>query len=408
MPSDPVDSHIENLEATFRQVHGQAVATLARVFGDISLAEDAVQDAFVRAGRRWPVDGTPANPAGWIITTARNRAIDLGRRATRGRELNDQLRVEARTTSDPTESQDDQGPVADDQLRLIFTCCHPALKFEHRVALTLRLLGGLDVEEIARSFLVSESTMAKRLVRAKYKIKAAGIPYRIPAPDDLPGRLHAVLAVIYLIFNAGADDDRRSTLRADAIRLGRSLSDLLPDQPEVSGLLALMLLVEARMPARAVDGSSVLLRDQDRTQWDRALISEGHQIVHSCIRRNRPGPYQVQAAIQAVHCQALTYEETAWDQILTLYDQLFQMTPTPVVALNRAIAVGEVDGPEPALRVLDAIEPQLQGYHLFHATRGSLLSRLGRDSEAHAAFETALRFAELPADLAVLEQRAGY
>lgn len=395
-----------DVERVFREVYGQAVATLVRAFGDITLAEDAVQDAFVVASKRWPREGVPPNPAGWIVTTARHRAIDDLRRSTRGRELHNQIGATA-ATSGHLESEEwrNDGPVSDDQLRLIFTCCHPALRTEHQVALTLRLLGGLSVDEVARSFLVSEAAMAKRLVRAKYKIKAAGIPYRVPAHADLPDRLRSVLSVVYLIYNTGADDPQRTELRSDAIRLGRALSVLMPDEPEAAGLLALMLLSEARFPARTTGGSIVLLRDQDRTTWDRAMIDEGHSIVRDCVRRGRPGPFQLQAAIQAVHCNADTFEATNWREILTLYDHLLSVMPTPMVALNRAIAVAEVEGPESALRALDEIAPDLDGYHLLHAARGTTLRRLGRRDAAMAAFERAAALAVNEPDRRYLAQQ---
>ena len=377
------------VERVFRGVYGQAVATLVRVFGDITLAEDAVQDAFVVASDRWPSDGIPPNPAGWIITTARNRAIDVVRRAARGRELHEELGA----AGDPSTSLEEDSPVTDDQLRLIFTCCHPALRTEHQVALTLRLLGGLSVDEVARSFLVSQSTMAKRLVRAKYKIKAAKIPYRVPADADLPERLRSVLSVVYLIYNTGADDADRAALRSDAIRLARALVGLMPDEPEAAGLLALMLLSESRMPARIDDGALVLLRDQDRSRWDRALIEEGHTIVRACIRRDQPGPFQLQAAIQAVHCDAASFEATDWRQIVTLYDHLYTLMPTPVVALNRAIAIGEVEGPAATLAALDEITNDLENYHLLHATRGAMLRKLGQPLAAKAAYERAAELA---------------
>src|SRR5437867_6027151 len=334
------DRQETGVERVFREVYGQAVATLVRVFGDITLAEDAVQEAFVVASKRWPSEGIPPNPAGWIVTTARNRAIDDLRRSARGRELNEQLRApagssDAREVEDPAEG----GTVNDDRLRLIFTCCHPALRTEHHVALTLRLLGGLSVDEVARSFLVSESAMAKRLVRAKYKIKAAKIPYRVPAATDLPERLRSVLSVVYLIYNTGADDPERADLRNEAVRLARAVVELMPDEPEAAGLLALILLSESRMPAR-IEGAVVLLGDQDRTKWNRAMIEEGQAIVRDCIRRDQPGPFQLQAAIQAVHSNADSLEATDWSQIVTLYDHLFSVMPTPIVALNRAIAMG--------------------------------------------------------------------
>jgi RNA polymerase sigma-70 factor (ECF subfamily) len=281
------------VERVFRAAYGQAVATLVRIFGDITLAEDAVQEAFVVASDRWRRDGIPPNPAGWIVTTARNRAIDELRRSARGRALHDQLGVVAAASYGPgTGEWGEDGPVRDDQLRLIFTCCHPALRTEHHVALTLRLLGGLSVEEVARAFLVSEAAMAKRLLRAKYKIKAAKIPYRVPNEADLPERLRSVLSVLYLIYNTGLDSPERALLRSEAIRLARALVELLPDEPEAAGLLALLLLSESRVPARSAEGALVLLRDQDRTKWDRTMISEGHAIVRACIRRGQPGPFQ--------------------------------------------------------------------------------------------------------------------
>ena len=384
-------SEVSAVEHVFREAYGQAVATLVRIFGDITLAEDAVQEAFAVASRRWPSDGIPPNPAGWIVTTARNRAIDELRRSTRGRQLHEQLGA-VTSTSGEQELEGD-GRVKDDRLRLIFTCCHPALRTEHRVALTLRLLGGLSVEEVARSFLVSEQAMAKRLVRAKYKISAAKIPYRVPDQADLPERLRSVLSVLYLIYNTGLDDPERASLRREAIRLARALVELMPDEPEAAGLLALMLLSEARVPARTHEGELVLLRDQDRARWDRTLIDQGQAIVRGCIRRDQPGPYQLQAAIQAVHCAADSFDATDWRQIVTLYDHLNSIMPTPVVALNRAIAVAEVDGPGPALAQIDAIARKLDGYHLMHAARGTMLRRLGRRDDARAALGRAAELA---------------
>jgi RNA polymerase sigma-70 factor, ECF subfamily len=384
------------VERVFREAFGQAVATLVRIFGDITLAEDAVQEAFVVASDRWRRDGIPPNPPGWIVTTARNRAIDDLRRSARGRALLEQLGA----TEDASNGSGtgETGPVTDDQLRLIFTCCHPALRTEHRVALTLRLLGGLSVEEVARSFLVSEAAMAKRLVRAKYKIKAANIPYRVPSDADLPERLRSVLSVLYLIYNTGLQGPERASLRSEAIRLARALVELMPDEPEAAGLLALMLLSESRANARATEGDIVLLRDQDRTRWDRAMIAEGQTIVRACIRRDRPGPYQLQAAIQAVHCDAGSFEATDWPQIVALYDHLFSLMPTPVVALNRAIAMAETAGPEAALAEIDAVAPELDGYHLMHAARGTMLRRLGRSDDARVAFERAAELAATDAD----------
>jgi RNA polymerase sigma-70 factor, ECF subfamily len=394
------------VERVFREVYGQAVATLTRVFGDITLAEDAVQDAFVVAAGRWRSDGIPPNPAAWIITTARNRAIDDLRRSARGRELHEQLAAMT-TTSQGTGTGEpgDDGPVSDDQLRLIFTCCHPALRTEQHVALTLRLLGGLTVEEVARSFLVSESAMAKRLVRAKYKIKAAGIPYRVPGEPDLPGRLRSVLSVLYLIYNTGLDGPDRASLRHAAIRLARALAQLMPDEPEAAGLLALMMLSESRVPARRAEGALVLLRDQDRARWDRAMIEEGHRIVRACIRRGQPGPFQLQAAIQAVHCDADSFETTDWRQIVAIYDHLFSLLPTPVIALNRAIAIAEIDGPGAALAILDDIAPDLDNYHLMHAARGTMLRLLGQRRAARAAFERAAQLAVTEADQMFLAQQ---
>lgn len=391
------DAHPTDIEKVFREVHGQAVATLVRVFGDITVAEDAVQDAFVVAADRWRQQGLPPNPAGWIITTARNRAIDGLRRSTRGRELHEQLATERDVMPHPADWEE-SSPVSDDQLRLIFTCCHPSLRPEHQVALTLRLLGGLSIEEVARSFLVSEAAMAKRLVRAKYKIKAAKIPYRIPVDADLPVRLRAVLSVVYLIYNTGLDDPHRGSLRADAIRLSRAVVGLMPDEPEAAGLLALILLSESRVPARNLDGDVILLGEQDRTLWDGGLIAEGHNIVRACIRRGRPGPYQLQAAIQAVHCDAASIEKTDWSQIVALYDHLYSMVPTSVVALNRAIAIGETDGPVAALALLDGLASDLGEYHLMHSARGAMLERLGDHQSARAAFELALSTASTDSD----------
>jgi len=293
----------------------------------------------------------------------------------------------------PFEEWDDESAIEDDELRLIFLCCHPSIRQDHQVALTLRLLGGLSVEEIASAFLVSESTMAKRLVRAKYKIRAASIPYRIPSDAELPDRLGSVLAVLYLIYNAGADRSAGEALRRDAVRMVRALINLMPDEPEVAGLLALMLLSESRMPARFNEGEIVLLRDQDRSTWDRDLIAEGHAVVRACIRRNNPGSYQLQAAIQAVHCDASAFEDTDWAQICHLYDLLLDLAPTPVIALNRAVAVGERDGPEAALVAIEAVVDELDSYYLLHATRGFMLDRLERESEARSAYQRAAELA---------------
>ncbi|MPZ63086.1 MAG: sigma-70 family RNA polymerase sigma factor [Propionibacteriales bacterium] len=380
----------------FREESGRSVATLIRVCGDIDVAEDAVQEAFAVALRKWPADGLPPNPGGWITTTARNRAIDRLRRASRERELLREVAALSPGNADPGMSEE-VALVQDDRLRLIFTCCHPALSIDAQVALTLRLLGGLSTKEVARSFLVAEPTMARRLVRAKRKIKAARVPYRVPDEHELPGRLGPVLAVVYLVYTTGLDGGADPGLCPEAIRLARILATLLPDEPEVAGLLALLLLTESRGATRtAPDGSLVLLADQDRNRWDRALIDEGRTIVRRCLRRNRSGPYQLQAAINAVHVEAATFEETDWPQIIALYDQLLAIAPTPVVALNRAVAIGEVDGPAAALVLVDELE--LDGYHPFHATRADLLRRLGRDDEAAAAYERAAALATSAAE----------
>jgi RNA polymerase sigma-70 factor (ECF subfamily) len=394
----------EEIERVFREEYGRAVAVLVGVFGDIDVAEEAVQDAFTTALQRWPSTGPPPSPAGWIITTARNRAIDRLRREASRVDRHAQAAL-LHAEAEPTE----EGPVRDERLRLIFTCCHPALAPAARVALTLRLLGGLSTAEIARAFLVAEPTMAQRLVRAKGKIRDAGIPYRVPKEADLPDRLSAVLAVIYLIYNESHVASRgerldRADLGAEAIRLGRLLAELMPDEPEAHGLLALMLLLESRRGARSTSGGELVrLADQDRRRWDLDLIAEGQAIVRECLRRNAPGPYQIQAAINAVHSDAATVEATDWHQIVQLYDQLLAIAPTPVVALNRAVAVAEIEGPEAGLALVDALD--LDGYHLFHAIRADLLRRLGRADESALAYAAAIERTENAAERDYLRRR---
>jgi RNA polymerase sigma-70 factor (ECF subfamily) len=391
------------MASVYRAEYGRCVATLTRLLGDIGLAEDAVQDAFAVAWEKWdPQQGgeLPPNPGAWIVTTARNRAIDrLRRESTR-----EARHAQALLLQQPDEPRE-VGPVRDDQLRLIFTCCHPALSPLAQTALTLRLLGGLEVAEIARAYLVPETTIAQRIVRAKKKIRDAAIPYRVPEAGQLPDRLPPVLTVLYLVFNEGYAATSGPLLRTDlcleAIRLARALAELMPDEPEVTGLLALLLLTEARRPARVGPaGELVTLAEQDRSLWNRELIAEGHDLVRRCLRRDRPGPYQIQAAINAVHTDGAA---TDWHQVLALYDQLLRHAPTPIVALNRAVAVAEVHGPALALATIEDLD--LPGYHLLPATRADLLARLGRAAEARAAYDEAIALATNDTERAFLQGR---
>ncbi|HKY58448.1 MAG TPA: RNA polymerase sigma factor [Aeromicrobium sp.] len=392
-----------DIEAIYREEYGRVVASLARRFGDLDVAEDAASEALVVALERWPADGIPPNPGGWLTTTAGNRAIDRIRREKlrhAKHEAADMIRDD--TPHEPT------GIVEDDRLRLIFTCCHPALAPEARVALTLRLLGGLTVPEIARAFLVQETTMAQRITRAKAKIKAANIPFRVPSTADLTERLSTVLAVLYLVFNEGylagsGDDPIRPDLTDEAIRLTRIVRQLLPEEPEVAGLLALMLMTDARRTARVADGELVTLGDQDRSRWDRALITEGHALTRQALDARRAGPYALLAAINAIHTAAPDVRDTDWARIASLYDQLYALMPSPIVALNRAVAVAEVDGPQVALAIVDGLD--LDGYHAWHATRADLLRRIGRSEEAIAAYDAAIAATENEAERAYLARR---
>jgi len=400
----------EAIERIFREEFGRVVASLVRRFGDIDVAEEAASEALLVALEKWPVDGVPPNPGGWLTTTAGNRAIDRIRR-----EQQRDAKHEAALMSHDDTPHEPTGAVEDDRLRLIFTCCHPALAPEARVALTLRLLGGLTVAEIAAAFLVQETTMAQRVTRAKAKIKGANIPYRVPSADDLAERLAGVLTVVYLVFNEGylasaGDEPIRAELTDEAIRLGRVLRSLLPDEPEVTGLLALMLLTDARRASRVAGGELVPLPEQDRGGWDRALIAEGHDLVRECLARARetgraPGRYQLLAAVNAVHTDAPSWADTDWRQIAALYDQFTVVDPGPVVALNRAIAIAELDGPAVGLAEVDRLE--LTGYHAWYATRADLLRRLGRSAEARAEYDAAIAATDNPAERAFLSRRRG-
>ncbi|WP_028657212.1 RNA polymerase sigma factor [Nocardioides sp. J54] len=393
------------VEQIFREEYGRIIASLVRRFGDIDIAEEAAGEALVAALEKWPEGGVPPNPGGWLTTTAGNRAIDKLRRE----KLRESKHEAAVVIQDDT-PHEPVGAVVDDRLRLIFTCCHPALAPEARIALTLRLLGGLTVAEVAAAFLVQETTMAQRITRAKAKIKGANIPYRVPEAEDLPGRVGTVLAVLLLIFNegylsSGDGDPVRAELTGEAIRLARILHQLLPDDPEVTGLLALLLLTEARRAARVRGGELVTLEEQDRGGWDRGLIVEGHALVRQCLARNQPGRYQLLAAINAVHTDAPTAADTDWSQVAALYDQLAHLDPSPVVALNRAVAIAELDGPEVALAIVDRLP--LENYHAWHATRAELLRRLGRSAESRAAYDAALAVCDNIAERAYLTRKRG-
>ncbi|WP_018180236.1 RNA polymerase sigma factor [Jongsikchunia kroppenstedtii] len=401
------------ISAIFKDEYGRAVSVLIGVLGDIDTAEDAVQEAFIEALRTWPERGLPPSPPGWIITTARNRAIDrIRRESTRDVRQEQAFRLGGRLAQEGADAVFDDTAIPDDRLRLIFTCCHPALNEPARIALTLKLIGGLTTAEVARAFLVPEATVAQRIVRAKNKIKRANIPYRVPESAELIDRLGSVLAVIYLIYTEGHTASAgaqltRIDLAVEAVRLGRVLATLMPDEPEVLGLLALMLLGESRRPARTTaDGDLVPLAEQDRSLWDRDLALEGHELVLRCLRRGRPGPYQLQATIAATHAAAASADRTDWPQILALYDGLYALTPTSVVALNRAVALAQVAGPAAALAEVDALD--LDGFHLWHATRGHLLDQLGSTAEATAAYRRAATLTDNDAERRHLLRRADH
>jgi RNA polymerase sigma-70 factor (ECF subfamily) len=398
----------EAVSRAHRQEWARVVASLTKRFGDLDVAEEAAAEAFATAAERWPADGVPPNPGAWLTTTANRKAIDRIRRESK----RDDKHREARLVYDEHASEP-VGAIDDERLRLIFTCCHPALAMETRVALTLRMLGGLTVAEIARAFLVPETTVGQRITRAKAKIKAARIPYRVPSEADLPARVSGVLAVLFLVFNEGYlatgpdTDPVRHDLTGEAIRHARLIRGLLPDHGEVAGLLALMLLTDARRSARvSADGELVPLGQQDRGAWDAALIAEGHRLVRERLASGvAPGPYQILAAIGAVHTSARDIRDTDWSQIVALYDQLVRLDPSPIVALNRAIAVAELDGPEVALAAVDRLEPRLAGYHAYHAARADLLRRLGRSGDARAAYDKAIALAGNTAETAHLTRR---
>ena len=397
------------LSAVLREERGRLTAALVRILGDWDLAEELVQDAAVSAIEHWPADGIPDNPGAWLMTAARRKAVDRLRRHARYRERMRQLTAEASEMDAPIATGGPMG--ADDRLRLLFTCCHPALNREAQVALTLRTIGGLETAAVARAFLVPEATIAQRLVRAKRKIRDAAIPYRVPEASELPARLGEVLRVLYLIFNEGylassGDAGERRELARDAEWLTSLLARLMPDEPEVLGLLALMRLHLARSDARfGTDGSLVLLPDQDRSQWDLAAIDGAIELLARSERMSRPGSYQLQAAILGVHATSPAWEATSWSAIVSLYDALYRIEPTPVVALNRALALAERDGPDEALATIEPLASRLDGYHLFHAARAELLRRTGRPDEARAADTRALELTENPAERRLLEMR---